>query len=150
MSSIFFFQAEDGIRDVAVTGVQTCALPICAARGGCPRQGGAAFPRRRDRHLRGCLRARPSRLVRGWTKARRRSAAPHLPDLHRARFMRAPDRGFFRPAWRARPRRGAVRSGFGGRRPTVGGNGGGAGRTPRAAWFALAGPPPPPLLRPPV
>src|SRR5205809_85708 len=26
--SIFFFQAEDGIRDVAVTGVQTCALPI--------------------------------------------------------------------------------------------------------------------------
>src|SRR3989449_603573 len=25
---IFFFQAEDGIRDVAVTGVQTCALPI--------------------------------------------------------------------------------------------------------------------------
>src|SRR2546429_4685138 len=30
----FFFQAEDGIRDVAVTGVQTCALPIfgCAQR----------------------------------------------------------------------------------------------------------------------
>src|SRR5687768_16605115 len=27
----FFFQAEDGIRDVAVTGVQTCALPICGA-----------------------------------------------------------------------------------------------------------------------
>src|SRR2546422_2848777 len=26
----FFFQAEDGIRDVAVTGVQTCALPIFA------------------------------------------------------------------------------------------------------------------------
>src|SRR2546422_7554579 len=25
---MFFFQAEDGIRDVAVTGVQTCALPI--------------------------------------------------------------------------------------------------------------------------
>src|SRR3990172_3195387 len=25
----FFFQAEGGIRDVAVTGVQTCALPIC-------------------------------------------------------------------------------------------------------------------------
>src|SRR5256884_4289004 len=25
---LFFFQAEDGIRDVAVTGVQTCALPI--------------------------------------------------------------------------------------------------------------------------
>src|SRR2546422_1039771 len=42
----FFFQAEDGIRDVAVTGVQTCALPICLpevqlgvlpAAGGCQR-----------------------------------------------------------------------------------------------------------------
>src|SRR5260370_7959943 len=27
-SSFFFFQAEDGIRDSSVTGVQTCALPI--------------------------------------------------------------------------------------------------------------------------
>src|SRR5690348_18430326 len=27
----FFFQAEDGIRDGRVTGVQTCALPICLA-----------------------------------------------------------------------------------------------------------------------
>src|SRR5437879_11012714 len=27
----FFFQAEDGIRDTSVTGVQTCALPICRA-----------------------------------------------------------------------------------------------------------------------
>src|SRR5260370_33143055 len=27
----FFFQAEDGIRDSSVTGVQTCALPICRA-----------------------------------------------------------------------------------------------------------------------
>src|SRR5690554_7873305 len=26
---VFFFQAEDGIRDADVTGVQTCALPIC-------------------------------------------------------------------------------------------------------------------------
>src|SRR5689334_23685998 len=30
--SIFFFQAEDGIRDGTVTGVQTCALPILRAR----------------------------------------------------------------------------------------------------------------------
>src|SRR3712207_297854 len=28
----FFFQAEDGIRDIGVTGVQTCALPISRAR----------------------------------------------------------------------------------------------------------------------
>src|SRR5437763_6154968 len=29
---IFFFQAEDGIRDTSVTGVQTCALPIFAPK----------------------------------------------------------------------------------------------------------------------
>src|SRR6266853_3485699 len=28
---LFFFQAEAGIRDLTVTGVQTCALPICSA-----------------------------------------------------------------------------------------------------------------------
>src|SRR2546422_1541845 len=31
LQRFFFFQAEDGIRDVAVTGVQTCALPISSA-----------------------------------------------------------------------------------------------------------------------
>src|SRR5437763_13830191 len=30
-SLVFFFQAEDGIRDTSVTGVQTCALPILVA-----------------------------------------------------------------------------------------------------------------------
>ena len=29
VGGFFFFQAEDGIRDHCVTGVQTCALPIC-------------------------------------------------------------------------------------------------------------------------
>src|SRR6266566_7196206 len=29
MGFFFFFEAEDGIRDYKVTGVQTCALPIC-------------------------------------------------------------------------------------------------------------------------
>ena len=29
---LFFFQAEDGIRDTSVTGVQTCALPISPAQ----------------------------------------------------------------------------------------------------------------------
>src|SRR5256886_9001499 len=29
LTFFFFFQAEDGIRDLTVTGVQTCALPIC-------------------------------------------------------------------------------------------------------------------------
>src|SRR2546426_9021974 len=32
----FFFQAEDGIRDYKVTGVQTCALPISRAPPGAP------------------------------------------------------------------------------------------------------------------
>src|SRR2546430_5690929 len=31
VSFFFFFQAEDGIRDLTVTGVQTCALPISFA-----------------------------------------------------------------------------------------------------------------------
>src|SRR5215207_271292 len=31
LSTVFFFQAEDGIRDPLVTGVQTCALPISIA-----------------------------------------------------------------------------------------------------------------------
>src|SRR5207248_7158047 len=37
-NSIFFFQAEDGIRDRTMTGVQTCALPISLL----PGQGGQA------------------------------------------------------------------------------------------------------------
>src|SRR2546426_9024258 len=35
----FFFQAEDGIRDYKVTGVQTCALPICSGRFPAPQEG---------------------------------------------------------------------------------------------------------------
>src|SRR5258707_4694910 len=33
LGCFFFFQAEDGIRDIGVTGVQTCALPISARTG---------------------------------------------------------------------------------------------------------------------
>src|ERR1039457_7583004 len=40
----FFFQAEDGIRDYKVTGVQTCALPICAFLGHEERKVGALLP----------------------------------------------------------------------------------------------------------
>src|SRR5687768_18271332 len=42
----FFFQAEDGIRDVAVTGVQTCALPISL-----PRSSVTCNPQREEREL---------------------------------------------------------------------------------------------------
>src|SRR5689334_23807217 len=43
----FFFQAEDGIRDGTVTGVQTCALPILAGllAGASVAQAGAPAPR---------------------------------------------------------------------------------------------------------
>src|SRR2546429_8460810 len=41
----FFFQAEDGIRDVAVTGVQTCALPIFRRVGEPPKLGGSNKPK---------------------------------------------------------------------------------------------------------
>src|SRR2546429_320693 len=41
LGTVFFFQAEDGIRDVAVTGVQTCALPISELLFGAARKRGA-------------------------------------------------------------------------------------------------------------
>src|SRR6266446_3612094 len=41
---VFFFQAEDGIRDYKVTGVQTCALPIYAEIPGRVAEGSAACP----------------------------------------------------------------------------------------------------------
>src|SRR6266536_4294947 len=51
----FFFQAEDGIRDPLVTGVQTCALPIsgCRARDGreSPARGEKRRPARRDSEI---------------------------------------------------------------------------------------------------
>src|SRR5215470_19415374 len=54
MFVFFFFQAEDGIRDATVTGVQTCALPISSAPGALARTvrraaGGRGFPACRDR-----------------------------------------------------------------------------------------------------
>src|SRR5699024_11967378 len=43
--SFFFFQAEDGIRDRNVTGVQTCALPIYRGSGRCRRYATHTGPR---------------------------------------------------------------------------------------------------------
>src|SRR5256886_13611788 len=46
---VFFFQAEDGIRDLTVTGVQTCALPIWdRAENGAVRRGAGAAGRHRS------------------------------------------------------------------------------------------------------
>src|SRR2546430_6545063 len=55
-SSFFFFQAEDGIRDLTVTGVQTCALPICRSGRAAPRMGSGSAAR--DRAHRDHRRAR--------------------------------------------------------------------------------------------
>ena len=47
----FFFQAEDGIRDWSVTGVQTCALPICTkCRGAAATRNGQCKKRGRCRN----------------------------------------------------------------------------------------------------
>src|SRR5437879_6828378 len=56
----FFFQAEDGIRDTSVTGVQTCALPIWSPRGAraSARARPSDRPRARSAHPRGGCRAR--------------------------------------------------------------------------------------------
>src|SRR5690606_30832637 len=48
----FFCQAEDGIRDFHVTGVQTCALPISVSSTGA-RSGGIVLPRRHPLRLGG-------------------------------------------------------------------------------------------------
>src|SRR2546425_8076205 len=78
----FFFQAEDGIRDKLVTGVQTCALPISGAQDRGP-AGAAARPRTRG-GLRHCQRGK--RRWRVWgseerrvgEKGRSRGAPDHL------------------------------------------------------------------------
>src|SRR5436189_1779802 len=46
----FFFQAEDGIRDTSVTGVQTCALPI-SRRDADPRPCGRVLRGVLDEHV---------------------------------------------------------------------------------------------------
>src|SRR5690606_29834669 len=84
---VFFFQAADGIRDFHVTGVQTCALPICSSRWcACDRSalpssaGAAARPPHRRRALppppAGRLRADVRRRPR---RARIRKTSPPPP-----------------------------------------------------------------------
>src|SRR5207249_5048420 len=76
---VFFFQAEDGIRDRNVTGVQTCALPIyvldCAQRRGDADQRGGVDAAAYDRELRPELRKRA---------CGRKGAGPRERDLGQA------------------------------------------------------------------
>src|SRR5207253_4148399 len=77
----FFFQAEDGIRDGHVTGVQTCALPIWAARPR-PRKQAGSRPRAR------CL-AAPRGAAR---TARSASRPPHGAGWRAGRSPRSEER----------------------------------------------------------
>src|SRR3989454_2304497 len=97
MLFFFFFQAEDGIRDYKVTGVQTCALPICrrgraAGTPARPQDPGARRLHRARRH------GRPGRIAPG-----RAARGPHrsLADGRR-------DAGDERPRAGASPRRAAA------------------------------------------
>src|SRR2546429_4238435 len=79
----FFFQAEDGIRDVAVTGVQTCALPISHG-------GGRAAAGRDNSVERRCVhasRTRP-RGRRPWNELQLHHPAARWRDLARSEERR--------------------------------------------------------------
>src|SRR2546426_413073 len=81
---IFFFQAEDGIRDYKVTGVQTCALPILG-RSGPPDlilTGGRIFTADSERPWAEALALRGDRIVAvGSTDSVRRLAGPRTRAL---------------------------------------------------------------------
>src|SRR5258706_12012955 len=82
----FFFQAEDGIRDWSVTGVQTCALPISA---GTPPAVTPASRGRMPPGGRGYIRRRRARTHRAGRRAPRRSrpvicAASGVVEIGRA------------------------------------------------------------------
>src|SRR5438105_3153832 len=88
---IFFFQAEDGIRDPLVTGVQTCALPICLSLSMLAWGGigilclGLAVWRLRPAYLRQLQgEGRPKRLR--WWRARR-MAVPDEPIRWKERHV---------------------------------------------------------------
>src|SRR3989475_8661141 len=70
----FFFQAEDGIRDLTVTGVQTCALPILRSRAG------GALPA-----------VAPAAGRRGESRAVRRAPPHHLQSRAVRGLQRQPD-----------------------------------------------------------
>src|SRR5207302_7265746 len=89
-SFIFFFQAEDGIRDFHVTGVQTCALPILperdVVRGGCSASATTSRSGTRSRSTAVASRAFPAatRAPRASTpEARRTSRSPERSEERR-------------------------------------------------------------------
>src|SRR5205823_11059520 len=90
----FFFQAEDGIRDKLVTGVQTCALPISLASSVARRGAGDARSERRPYQCRARAESRgptpapdrPPRRRRARTCRVRRSEERRVGKECRARW----------------------------------------------------------------
>src|SRR3712207_9193611 len=82
---MFFVQSEDGIRDIGVTRVQTCALPICRGRRGRGRLRGAVW--REVQETRGAAERNGTRVVRGRFFPGRQECLPH-----RAREGRSEER----------------------------------------------------------
>src|SRR3989442_10650117 len=94
---IFFFQAEDGIRDADVTGVQTCALPIsvellgrgpglrpviAGAASHCDREDGGDDPGQGEsRRRQGCSPTSAERRTRDGARAFRSTPAPPARTL---------------------------------------------------------------------
>src|SRR2546429_7137493 len=102
----FFFQAEDGIRDVAVTGVQTCALPISARRPGAAPVG--PHRARRGPGREACLLAVDASPLRAGAVRRgglRHIAGGDLLERRRRAAVRAPTvaSGGARRGWAALP-----------------------------------------------
>src|SRR2546430_13295665 len=83
----FFFQAEDGIRDLTVTGVQTCALPILVCANLAEVGRFARLDTWQFRILRACLPGPYTFLLRATREtprrlqhARRRTIGVRIPD----------------------------------------------------------------------
>src|SRR5690606_40792380 len=78
---LFFFQPEDGIRDFHVTGVQTCALPICTTTdaGGTPGTPPSRTPRPSCERMRWyaptCVASRPATSLIGASRGREPSGS---------------------------------------------------------------------------
>src|SRR5437762_12106211 len=93
---LFFFQAEDGIRDTSVTGVQTCALPISLwhGRGMAKKRVVVLDPEmafdRAARHWRRCKRRSEERRVgKEWTTRRWPRRSKETKKGYRARGLYA-------------------------------------------------------------
>src|SRR5690349_22481060 len=80
----FFFQAEDGIRDLYVTGVQTCALPISHTT--CQATGPAPIPRRAGTSRTAAAGASRSRRS-ARCSARRSRSEEHTSELQSRRDL---------------------------------------------------------------